>query len=84
LRWLIEDDNPRFLQQGMADRIRNILTALVLAEDIGSFINDAPPGTLHPVGAYIGSRATGRTNGAFLYPAIGELPSKKLPATLTG
>ena len=48
LRWLIEDDNPRFLQQGMADRIRNILTAiltaLVLAEDIGSFINDAPPG----------------------------------------
>ncbi len=44
MRWLIEDDNPRFLQQGMADRIRNILTALVLAEDIGSFINDAPPG----------------------------------------
>ena len=44
LRWLIEEDNPRFLQQGLAGRVRNVLTALVLAEDIDSFINDVPPG----------------------------------------
>ena len=44
LRRLIEDDNPQYLRQDMATRVRNILTALVLSEDFDSFINDAPPG----------------------------------------
>ena len=44
LRLLIEDDSPRFLRPALASRGRNILTALVLAENIGSFIDDAPPG----------------------------------------
>lgn len=44
LRWLIEDDNPRFIRQDMIPRVRNILTALILAEDMGIFINNALPG----------------------------------------
>ena len=44
LRWLIENDDPRFLQRGLADRVRNILTILVLSEDIESFINNGPRG----------------------------------------
>ena len=44
LRWLIENDNPRFLPQGLASRVRNILTILVLSEDIESFINNRQPG----------------------------------------
>ena len=44
LRWLIENDNPRFLQQGLADRVRNVLTTLVLSEDIDSFIINSPLG----------------------------------------
>jgi proteic killer suppression protein len=28
----------------LVERVRNILTALVLGEDIDSFINDVPPG----------------------------------------
>ena len=44
LRWLIENDNPRFLQQGLVDRVRNILTILVLSEDIENFVNNGPPG----------------------------------------
>ena len=43
LRRLIEDDNPRFLGHDLVDRIRKILTALVLAEHMDSFISDAPP-----------------------------------------
>ena len=44
LRRLIEDDNPRFLRQNLVDRVRKILTALILAEHIDGFITDAPPG----------------------------------------
>ena len=44
LRRLIEEDNPRFLQQNLVDRVRKILTALILAEHIDGFIADAPPG----------------------------------------
>ena len=44
LRRLIEDDNPRFLRQNLVDRVRKILTALILAEHINGFITDAPPG----------------------------------------
>ena len=41
---MIEDDNPRLLRQDLVDRVRKILTALVLADDLGSFIADAPRG----------------------------------------
>lgn len=44
LRRLIEDDNPRLLRQDLVDRVRKILTALVLADDLNSFIADAPRG----------------------------------------
>ena len=44
LRRLIEDDNPRFLGHDVVDRVRNILTALILAERMDSFVAGAPPG----------------------------------------
>ncbi|MCE2488074.1 MAG: type II toxin-antitoxin system RelE/ParE family toxin [Desulfurellaceae bacterium] len=44
LRRLIEDDAPRFLQHDLVGRVRKILTALILAEDLDSFIADAPRG----------------------------------------
>ena len=44
LRWLIEDDNPRFLQPAVVDRVRKILTASILADELESLIADAPPG----------------------------------------
>ena len=44
LRRLIENDNPRFLRHDLVDRVRKILTVLILAEELDSFIADAPPG----------------------------------------
>lgn len=44
LRLLIEDDNPRFLQHNLVDRVRKILTALILAEGLDRFIADASRG----------------------------------------
>ena len=44
LRRLLEDDTPRFLPSELADRIRRILTVLLLAEDIDDFIAGAPSG----------------------------------------
>ena len=44
LRRLIEDDNPRFIEQGLVDRVRKVLTVLILAERMDSFIAAAPPG----------------------------------------
>ena len=44
LRHLIENDDPRYLSRELVSRIRNILTVLVLSEDIQSFISYAPPG----------------------------------------
>lgn len=41
---MIEEDNPRLLRQDLVDRVRKILTALVLADDLNSFITDAPRG----------------------------------------
>ncbi len=41
LRRLIEDDNPRFLQQNLVDRVRKILTVLILAEDIDRYVATA-------------------------------------------
>ena len=44
LRRLIEENNPRFLRQNLVDRVRKILTVLILAEHIDGFIADAPSG----------------------------------------
>ncbi len=44
LRRLLGDDNPRFLRRDLTGRLRNIPTALVLAENIDEFAAFAPPG----------------------------------------
>ena len=44
LRRLIENDNPRLLRHDLVDRVRKILTVLILAEDLDGFIADAPLG----------------------------------------
>ena len=44
LRRLIEDDNPRFIQPDLVDRVRKILTLLILAETVDEFRAAAPPG----------------------------------------
>ena len=44
LRALLENDNPRYLRHAQVDRVRNILTALILARAMNDFIADAPVG----------------------------------------
>ena len=44
LRRLIVADDARFLRQDQAGRVRNVLTALILADDLTSFLAEAPPG----------------------------------------
>ena len=44
LRRKIEENNPRFLRQNLVDRVRKILTALILVEHIDGFIAAASPG----------------------------------------
>ena len=41
---LIEYDNPRFLRRELVQRIRNVLTAILLADDLDNFISNVPPG----------------------------------------
>ena len=44
LRRLLEVDDPRYLQQNMVVRVRNVLTALILAKDMEEFTSFARPG----------------------------------------
>lgn len=44
LRLLLERNDPRFLRPDLAGRVRNVLTALVLAENMNGFVAGAPPG----------------------------------------
>lgn len=44
LRRLLEDDDARFLPQELVDRVRRVLTLIILAEDMDTFIADAPSG----------------------------------------
>ena len=44
MRLLIEDDNPRFIGQELVDRVRKVLTVLLLADHMDNFIAGAPPG----------------------------------------
>ena len=44
LRRLLEDDNPRYLRSDLVGRVRNVLTVLILAEQMEEFARDALPG----------------------------------------
>ena len=44
LQSLIESDSTRYLRNELVDRVRNVLTALMLAEDMTDFSANAPPG----------------------------------------
>ena len=44
LRRLIENDDPRSLRPDLVNRIRKVLTVLVLADDLDDFLDDAPRG----------------------------------------
>ena len=41
---MIEDDDARFVRRDLVDRVRKILTAMILAEQMEGFVADAPPG----------------------------------------
>ena len=41
---MIEHDNPRLIQPDLANRVSNVLAALILSEDMDRFIADAPRG----------------------------------------
>ena len=44
LRRLIEENKTRGIRPDLVNRIRNILTTLILAEDMGAFRASTPPG----------------------------------------
>ncbi len=44
LRQLFENDSSRLLKQDLVERVRGIMTALVLAENMEGFIREAAPG----------------------------------------
>ena len=44
LRHLIEDDSPRSLPPELAGLVRNVLTALILADSFDQFVADVPLG----------------------------------------
>ena len=41
---MIEGDDARFVRRDLVDRVRKVLTALILAEQMDGFAADAPPG----------------------------------------
>lgn len=41
---MIEEDSPRGIRPDLVDRVRKILTALILADDMDGFTAGAPPG----------------------------------------
>ena len=50
LKRLVEENNPRDIQPNLINRVRNILTALILADSIDDFISTAPSGwRVHPL-----------------------------------
>ncbi len=44
LRHLIAEDDPRGIRPDLVNRVRNILTVLILADDMDGFITAALPG----------------------------------------
>lgn len=50
LKRLVEENNPRGIQPELINRVRDILTALILADSIDDFISAAPSGwRVHPL-----------------------------------
>lgn len=62
LKRLIEDNQTKGIRPDLVNRIRNILTALILAEDMGACIN---------------SQGTEKTHGACPRRETGESPLKR-------
>ena len=44
LRQLVENDSSRLLKQDLVERVRGIVTALALAENMEGFVREAAPG----------------------------------------
>ena len=44
MRQLIENDSSRLLKQDLVERVRGIVTALVLAENMEGLVREAAPG----------------------------------------
>lgn len=44
LRELVENDSPRRLKQDLVERVRGVVTALALAENMECFVREAVPG----------------------------------------
>ncbi|WP_419926397.1 type II toxin-antitoxin system RelE/ParE family toxin [Candidatus Poriferisocius sp.] len=44
LRQLLSNDNPRFLPRDLTERVRKILTALILANSMDDFAANSPRG----------------------------------------
>ena len=44
IRQLYENNSPRLLKQNLVERVRGILAALAIAENMEGFIRDAAPG----------------------------------------
>ena len=44
IRQLLSNDNPRYLPFDLTDRVRKILTTLVLAKSMDDFVANAPRG----------------------------------------
>ena len=44
LRLFLESDSPRLLKQDQIERVRNILTAVLVADDMEILAMEAPPG----------------------------------------
>jgi len=72
LKRLIEDNQTRGIRPDLVTRIRNVLTALILAEDMAGF---GPP--LLRVGMCINSQVIEKTHGACLRRETGGSPLKK-------
>ena len=49
LRKLLENNDARLLQPSLANRVRNVMTVLILAKDMSEFIANAPPWRVHPL-----------------------------------
>ena len=70
LQRLIDDNNPRYLPLELVQRIRSVLTALMLADDIGNFLIGTPPGWRAT--AYLVDE---KPSGAHRFPGTGGLLS---------
>jgi proteic killer suppression protein len=44
VRQLVENDSSRLLKQDLVERLRGIMTALALAENMEGFVREAAPG----------------------------------------